>query len=973
MRLSGRGLIDRERTVTFTFDGRRVEAHPGDTVASALLAAGIRLVGRSFKYHRPRGIVTAGSEEPTALVTVGRGATQRPNTRATVQEVYDGLEVRSQNRWPMLAFDALAVNDLAAPFLPAGFYYKTFMWPRAAWERLYEPLIRRAAGLGRLSGAPAPDRDERAFAHCDLLVIGAGPAGLMAALTAGRAGVDVILAYEDPAPGGRLLCEAEEIGDGPAAAWARQVADELAAMPTVRLMPRTTVTGAYDHGQFGALERVAEHLADPGDAPPRAFWRIRAARAILATGAIERGIAFPGNDRPGVMRAGAVRAYLHRWGVAAGARVAVFGAGSDVMRTVRDLVGAGVEVAALIDAREGGDIAGLPAGLPVWRGAEVVGTSGRLGLASVTIRHAEGTHRIACDTLAVAGGWDPAVHLACHHGARPIWREEIAAFVAPEGAVPGLIPAGAAAGVFNTAGCLADGARAAGEALDALGRKAPAADLPEAPGETPEITPLWAVDAPGRAFLDLQNDVTVKDVRLAAQENFRSVEHMKRYTTQGMATDQGKGSNVPALAILAAATGRDIPGTGTTTYRPPFVPVPIASMGAGAGGQGFAPRRLTTSDRAARARGAPMVEAGQWYRASYFPAPGETTWREACDREVRTARGTVGVCDVSTLGRIEVQGPDAPAFLDFVYANRMASLKPGRMRYGAMLREDGHVMDDGVLACLAPGRYVLTTTTAAAGQVMQHMEFARQVLRPDLDVACVSATEHWAQIAIAGPRAKELLAAVADVDLPFMGCAEAEVAGLPGRVFRVSFSGEAGFEIAVPARHGEALWRVLLAGAETLGGGPYGLEALNVLRIEKGFLTHAELHGRTTLYDLGMGGMLKDADCIGRAAATRPGLVDPDRARLVGLRPVEAAGTITPGAHLFGPEGPVAPETDRGYVTSAGYSPTLATTLALGFLARGPERHGERVRAVDRLRGLETLCEVCPPCFFDPEGERARG
>src|SRR6056297_32096 len=556
-------------------------------------------------------------------------------------------------------------------------------------------------------------------------------------------------------------------------------------MPNVRLMERTTVTGAYDQGTFGALERVARHVREAHGAPRECFWRIAAKAAVLATGALERGVAFPGNDRPGVMQAGAVRTYLHRYGVATGRRVAVFGNNDDAHRTARDLAAAGVQVAALIDSRPG--VTG-PAGIPVFAGTRVTGTRGRMGLAGIDLEGPGAPRRLAVDCLAVSGGWDPAVHLACHHGGRPVWREDIAGFVAPEGAVPGLVPAGAAAGVFSTAGCLADGLRAAGEALGALGFEAPSVAPPDAEDAGYAIAPLWHVGGRGRAWLDLQNDVTVKDVRLAARENFRSVEHMKRYTTQGMATDQGKGSNVTALAVLAEATGRSIPETGTTPFRPPYVPVAIAAMGAGASGPGFAPERRTTSDTASRAMGAPMIEAGLWFRPSFFPRAGERTWRDACDREVAMVRGRVGVCDVSTLGKIEVAGPDAGAFLDFLYTGTMSKLAVGKVRYGLMLREDGHVMDDGTAARLGPDRFLVTTTTAAAGQVMAHAEFARQALRPDLDVALASVTEHWAQFAVAGPEAGRLAGAVVDEmpELSFMGCAEVEaMAGpaLPDLVF----------------------------------------------------------------------------------------------------------------------------------------------------------------------------------------------
>ncbi len=973
MRVAGKGLVDRATPLRFTFEGQGYRGFAGDTLASALLANGVKLVGRSFKYHRPRGIFAAGSEEPNALVTVGKGRRRVPNLRATVQELYEGLAARPQNCWPSLRRDVLAVNDLFAPFLGAGFYYKTFMWPPRFWERVYEPAIRRAAGLGALTGKASPGHAEKAFAFCDLLVIGSGPAGLMAALTAGRAGADVILAEEEPLMGGRLLAETAEVGGMAGAAWAAAAVAELDALPNVRLMPRTTVTGAYDHGTYGALERVSLHLP-PGDAPEHCFWRIVARHAVLASGAHERPIAFPDNDRPGVMLAGAVRTYLNRYGVAPGRRVAVFTNNDDGHRTAWDLSEAGVDIAAVIDPRpeaelpESGD-------WPVYAEGRVTGTKGRLALEEVLVDHAGGSRAIRADCLAVSGGWNPAVHLTCHLGARPVWREEIAAFVPAEGAVPGLEPAGAVTGNLTTAAALREGAAAAARAMG-LGDAPP---LPEAEDEPPALAPLWQVPGKGRAWLDLQNDVTAKDVRLAARENMASVEHMKRYTTQGMAPDQGKTSNISALALLADATGRGIPETGTTTFRPPYVPVPLNALGAGGEGKGFAPERFTTSHTASVDRGAPMVEAGLWYRPSYFPRHGEKTWREACDREVRMVREAVGVADVSTLGKVDVQGPDAAAFLDFVYANMFSTLKVGRVRYGLMLREDGHVMDDGTTARLGETHFVMTTTTAAAGPVMRHLDFVQQGLRPELDVRFVSATEQWAQFAVAGPKARAVLDAVLDAPIdpaewPFMSCGAVGVSGVAGRLFRISFSGEEGYEVAVPARYGDSLFRLLVAQAEAFGGGAYGMEALNVLRIEKGFPTHAELHGRTTAFDLGLGRMVSaKKECVGKTASQRPGLVAPDRERLVGLRPVDHAEELTAGAHLFAEGKRPVRENDEGYLTSVCWSPTLETSLALGFLKSGPERLGERVMAVDHLRGTRVLCEVCNPVFFDPEGERMRG
>ncbi|SHK96200.1 sarcosine oxidase subunit alpha [Roseovarius marisflavi] len=976
MRIEGKGLVERRTPIGFTFDGARYQGFEGDTLASALLANGVRMVGRSFKYHRPRGVMTAGSEEPNALVTVGFGAAQEPNLRATTVELREGLWARSQNRWPSLGFDLLAVNDLAAPFLGAGFYYKTFMWPRRFWERVYEPLIRRAAGLGALSGAPDEDRYERAFAHCDLLVIGAGPTGIMAALSAAKAGADVILADEDTLPGGRLLAETIEIDGVPGAIWAKEMAAELAAMPNVRVMTRTAITGAYDQGTYGALETRPHAVARRPGAACGTFWRIVARRSVLAAGALERPIAFANNDRPGVMMAGAVRAYVNRWGVTPGQSVVVFGNNDSAHRTAADLDEAGVHVAALVDSRH---YATCDLDVPFYSGTQVCDTQGRRALESVTLCSAKGEERLRADCLAVSGGWNPSVHLACHMNARPVWNADLLAFLPPRDALPGMVAAGAAAGDFSTHACLRGGAQAGQEAARALGFKVGAPAVPMAEDAPYDIFPLWQVPGRGRAWLDFQNDVTVKDVEQAAAENFRSVEHMKRYTTQGMAPDQGKNSNVAALAVLADATGRGIPETGTTTFRPPYVPVPIAAMGAGGSGRGFAPERLATSHAETRQRGAPMIEAGLWHRPSYFPQSGETNWRQSCDREVNMVRRAVGVCDVTTLGKIDVQGPDAGAFLDFVYTNMMSTLAVGRVRYGLMLREDGHVMDDGTCARLGARHYVLTTTTAAAGQVMRHLEFVHQALRPDLDVRLASVTESWAQFAVAGPKSRELVNGlldkpIEDASFPYMACGTASIGGIGARLFRISFSGEHAYEIAVPARYGAALFSELVARAEAMEGGAYGMEALNVLRIEKGFITHAEIHGRTTAFDIGMQRMISPKkDCIGKAAAARPGLLDEDREQLVALKPVGAVKEILAGAHLFNAGDPATSADDQGYVTSACYSPTLGHVIGLGFLKAGRARIGEKVRMLDHLRGSDTLCEVLDPVQFDKDGGRLRG
>ncbi|WP_317057393.1 sarcosine oxidase subunit alpha family protein [Roseovarius rhodophyticola] len=976
MRLEGQGLLDRSRRIGFSYDGRRYLGFSGDTLASALLANDIKVVGRSFKYHRPRGVFSAGSEEPNALVTLGHGPGQEPNARATMVELAEGLEAYSQNCWPNVDFDVMSVNDLFAPFLGAGFYYKTFMWPKAFWERIYEPVIRRAAGLGALSPEAARQKYDKAYTFCDLLVVGAGPAGLMAALSAAEAGADVILAEEDTRVGGRLNAEREEVEDQSGSAWAQKIFKRLCEMPNVRAMTRTAVVGAYDQGTYGALERMAPEVAARSGAPKATFWRIVARRSILAAGALERPIAFQNNDRPGIMMAGALRAYVNRWRVCPGQRVAVFANSDAGHRTVADLQAAGVHVAALIDVRPEAE---CTLGIPFYPGAQVSNAEGRRALEAITIKQDGDVEKIQADCLAMSGGWNPSLHLSCHMGGRPVWDERIVAFVPADGTIPGMTVAGAAKGVFSTAGCLQSGVEAAQAVLDDLGIKRAKVSLPKAEDGSYEITPLWSVPGKGRAWLDFQNDVTVKDVTQAATENFRSVEHMKRYTTQGMAPDQGKNSNIAALAVLADSMGQGIPETGTTTYRPPFIPVPIAALGAGGQGKGFAPERFTTSHDRTIALGAPMIEAGLWYRPSYFPQVGETHWRQSCDREVRMVRDAVGVCDVSTLGKIDVQGPDAGAFLDFVYTGMMSTLKEGRVKYGLMLREDGHVMDDGTCARLGPDHFLVTTTTAAAGQVMRHLDFVQQAFCAKMAVRFVSVSEQWAQFAVAGPKSRTLLEDMLgqkldDTTWPFMACGHVSIGDVPARLFRISFSGELAYELAVPARYGAALFDALLSRAEALEGGPYGMEALNVMRIEKGFIAHAEIHGRVTALDIGMQGMMsRKKDFIGKTMAARPGLVDEAREQMVGLKPIGTVKQLISGAHLFNPDAEAQSENDQGYITSVGFSPELGHMIGLGFLKNGRARLGEQVRMVEHLNGISTLCEVVDPVQFDAKGGRMRG
>ncbi|MGQ3026707.1 MAG: sarcosine oxidase subunit alpha family protein [Ferrovibrionaceae bacterium] len=982
------GLIDRGRKLSFRFDGEDYDGHPGDTLASALLANGVRLVGRSFKYHRPRGFLAAGAEEPNGLVELREGARREANTRATVVELFDGLVAHSQNRWPSLNFDLLSVNSLAGPIFAAGFYYKTFMWPAAFWEKLYEPLIRRAAGLGRAAGTEDPDHYEQANAFCDVLVIGAGPAGLAAALAAGRSGARVILADEDFRPGGRLLSDRREIGGRPAAEWVEATLAELRSLPEVRILSRTTVFGVYDHGAYGAVERVADHRPEPQPFEPRQrLWRIVARRSILAAGAIERPMVFPGNDRPGIMLAGAARSYANRYGVAAGSRAVVYTAGDDGWRSVADLAAAGSEIAAVVDTRH--EVApehralAERLGARLVAGGQVCGTAGGKSLAGVEIVGSDGRKlKVDADLLAMSNGWNPAVHLTCHLGAKPRWDGDAEMFV-PGTLPPGMAVVGAAAGQMALDRTLAEGLQAGTAAATEAGFAASAPAAPPADAEGRPARAVWRVPAgKGKAFVDFQHDVTAPDLALAHREGFRPVEHLKRYTTLGMATDQGKTSNVTAIAIMAELTGKSIPETGTTVFRPPYTPVALGALAGHHRGRDFRPVRLTPSHRWATEQGAEFIEAGAWMRAQYFPRAGETHWRQTVDREVLAVRNGVGVCDVSTLGKIDVQGRDAAAFLDRLYCNGFAALPVGKARYGLMLREDGFVMDDGTTARLGDCHFLVSTTTANAAKVMQHMDYCHQVLWPTMDVRMVSVTEQWAQFSIAGPKSRAVLQAlvdpgcdVSDAGLPYLGVREMTVAGgLKARLFRISFSGELAYELAVPAAYGDAAIRAIIQAGAAHGIVPYGTEALGVMRIEKGHVAGNELNGQTTAADLGLGRMMSTKkDFIGRLMARRPALCEADRPALVGFKPVDTRDVFGGGAHFVAVGKPAEMAHDEGYVTSVAFSPVLGHMIGLGLIKGGAARIGQRVRAVDPVRGRDTLVELCSPHFVDPEGVRVHG
>jgi heterotetrameric sarcosine oxidase alpha subunit len=974
-----RGLLtEDERPVGFRFNGRPLVGVAGDTLASALLANGIRLVGRSFKYHRPRGVVTAGPEEPSALVDLMGPAGREPNIRATTLPLHEGLIAHSQNCWPSVGFDLGALNDGIARFLPAGFYYKTFMAPGWAWERIYEPLIRRAAGLGRLEAIVGRQAGpaETVHDHTDVLVVGAGAAGMAAAQRLALCRLKVLLVDQDCMIGGGTLLDPRWT------AWRAARDADLAGAPTVRILPRMAVIGAYGHGVFGALQTLsAEQSALFGGLRER-LRIIRARRVLVATGAIERLIAFPGNDVPGVMLAGAALGYLRRYGVAAGSRPAFFVNNDPAYEALFALTEAGVRCAAVIDVRESSRAAdrARALGIEVRSGALVTAVRGRRGVRAVIVTGRDGAGRaeIEADCLLMSGGHSPATMLATQLGAASRWQEPIAAFAADLAPSIGRI-AGAANGLFGIAAAARDGERAA----DAIAQELKGAEggvtgtgaAPEVPPD-PEITPIaafWEVRGRGKAFADLQNDVTTEDVRLACREGYVHAEHMKRFTTHGMATDQGRIGGLVGSAVLAQARGLPLSEVGLTKPRPYIEPIPFAALAGGEVREHFKPKRRLPLDAWHTAAGATFVLTGLWLRPLvYSRQPG---WDPVL-KEARAVRRAVGITDVSTLGKIDVQGPGAARFLDFVYANTFSTLPIGRARYGIMLREDGMVFDDGTTSRLGPEHFVVTTTTANSAAVLEHLEFQRQSARARFDVLLSDVGDQWAQFALAGPRAREVLSAVAtDVDLsnrafPFMAAAAATIAGVAGRLYRISFSGELAYEVSVPANHAQQAWTALLDAGRAFGMVPYGLDALNTLRIEKGHVTGAELNGNTSAEDLGLGSMLKSSgDFVGRALAQRPGMKAQDRLQLVGVRPTKVSQRLRNGAQLVAP---AAASSSLGYVTSSTPSVESDGWVGLALLAGGRQCIGRRLIAASPIHDESIEVEIVSPRHLDPENARVR-
>jgi sarcosine oxidase, subunit alpha len=1003
LRTASGGRIDRARALNFSFDGRAYTGLTGDTLASALLANGVHLLGRSFKYHRPRGLLAAGAEEPNALVTVRRDAARcTPNLRATQLELYEGLEAFSQNRWPALVFDFGALNDLLAPFIPAGFYYKTFMWPRGAWRWLYEPRIRAAAGLGRAPEHADPDRYTSRFAHCDVLVVGAGPAGLAAAHAAAAAGARVVLCDEQSEPGGTLLCDPsgeQPLLDGrPAGLWLSDTVSSLKGNPRVTLLTRTTAFGYFPHNLVGLSQRLTDHLAAPHpEAPRERQWQLRAREVVLATGAIERPLVFPGNDRPGIMLAGAARTWLNRYGVVPGTRAVVLTACDESYRAALDLEQAGVDIACIADVRTSADGAwarrAREAGITVLHGVTVLGTGGRRRVASVELARLEAGRVLdaetqPCDLVLMSGGLTPSVHLHSQSRGKLVFDEALQAFLPGEPAERSRC-AGACRGVFALDAVFADGAAAgAAAAVDALapgragvhagapaqGTPLPAAALPAGTGGFVGALPQ-AQRARSKAFVDWQNDVTTKDLALATREGFRSIEHVKRYTTTGMATDQGKTSNINALGIVSRTLGKSIPEVGLTTFRMPYTPVTFGAFAGLARGELFDPVRTTPIHGWAAAQGAVFEDVGLWKRARYFPRGGEDL-HAAVARECRAVRGGCGIFDASTLGKIEVVGSDAVTFMNRMYVNAWDRLAVGRARYGVLLRDDGFVYDDGVVARLAEDRFHVTTTTGGAPRVLALMEDYLQTEWSALDVWLTSTTEQWAVIAVQGPAARAVLAGLIDIDIsaqamPHMSVADGRIGGVPMRLFRVSFTGELGFEVNVPADFGTTVWEAIWDAGRGHGMTPYGTEAMHVMRAEKGYIiVGQDTDGTVTPDDAGLAWAIGKAkpDFVGMRSLQRPAMGAPDRRQLVGLRPKDPQLVLAEGAQVLAEPRVAPPTRPLGHVTSSYHSAVLGRSIALGLVCGGRARLGQTLYVP--MASAEAAVEVTSPVFYDPEGKR---
>jgi sarcosine oxidase subunit alpha len=991
-RLADGGRIDRGRVLRFTFNGRVYQGHPGDTLASALLANGVSVVARSWKYHRPRGILSAGVEEPNALVQLFDGARTVPNARMTEVTLVDGLTASSIHASPSVEFDLKAVNGWFARLIPAGFYYKTFMASQAAWH-FFEKHIRASSGLGSSPTLADPDRYEKRFAHCDVLVVGGGIAGLSAALAASRTGARVVLCDEQAELGGWLLSSDEKVDGLPAAQWVQQVRQELASLPEVRVLPRTTAFGYHDHNLVTLIERRADHLS-PADAPVfrERLWKMRAKRVVLATGAHERPLVFSNNDLPGIMLASAVSTYVRRYAVMPGRRAVVFTNNDSGYDAALALQGAGASVV-VVDARYQPDGSlsqrARAKGIEILPGHAITEARGRKRVSAALVQALDAHGQLSgsprtleCDLVAVSGGFSPVIHLQCQAGSKPAWDDRYAAFV-PGDPAQAETSAGGCRGLQSLFLCVQNGWAAGTAAAQSAGFRATATAAPRVvETQTGTLRPLWLVPHAKRVsrapkqFVDLQNDVAASDIHLAVREGFESIEHVKRYTAMGFGTDQGKTGNINGMGIAAQVLGKSIPQVGTTTFRPNYTPVTFGAVAGLELGDAFEPVRTTAMHAWHVQQGALFEDVGQWKRPWYYPKSGEDL-HAAVKREVLAVRQGVGTLDASTLGKIDIQGPDAATLLNWVYSNPWSKLEVGKCRYGLMLDENGMVFDDGVTVRLGENHFLMHTTTGGAARVLAWLERWLQTEWPHLKVYLTTVTDHWATTALAGPKSREVLKKLcSDVDFddaafPFMSYREGTVAGVKARIMRISFSGERSYEINVPAADGLRVWEAIQAAGAPFGITPYGTETMHVLRAEKGYIiVGQDTDGSVTPVDLGMGAMVaKTKDCLGKRSLLRSDTARADRKQFVGLLTDDPQIVLEEGGQIVDGPNPSIPARGAGHVTSSYASPTLGRSIALALVKGGAGRMGERVH-VSMQGGRTVSATIANPVFFDPKSER---
>ena len=990
-------LIDRNKPIKFEFNGKKLSGFEGDTLASALLSNDQVLVGRSFKYHRPRGIVASGSEEPNALINLGEKEKFEPNQRATTIELFDGLKAASQNHWPSLNFDIGVVNNYLARFLPAGFYYKMFIHPRPFWKYIYEPFIRQSAGLGRAPSQKDHSQYEHFYAFYDLVIVGGGISGLNAALTAAESGLKILIIEQTPEWGGRCLVDFSTIGDETSAEYVSRLVSELKKFENVTMRSRMMGAGVYDHGYILGYERLNDHLAEE-DGPRHRLWRIRAKQIITATGSIERPISFPSNDIPGVMLASAVRDYAVNFGVATGNKIAVYTNNDDAYRTAITLNEVGVEVPIIVDARGsgGGALAerAKALGIRVENGKAISKVFGKKRVEAISIcEHKDsgkGNEKIACDCIAMSGGWSPVVHLYSHCGGKLKWDDKMALFKPDSSAkptshdgLPFVTAVGSANGFLLMQEVLKDAREGCLEVVEASGGKVKKESFKLIEQEYENsLEAIWIapqdadIKKRSKIWLDFQNDVKINDVELAAREGFESVEHTKRYTTLGMATDQGKLSNINGLAILSSSLGKEIPKVGTTTFRPPYTPISLGSIGGSARDELFQPVRKTPMHDWHENNGAYMEPVGQWRRPFCYPQAGET-YAKAVEREINQTRSSLGILDASTLGKLLVTGPDAGKFLDMLYTNMMSTLKIGKCRYGLMCSENGFLIDDGVVARIDEQTWLCHTTTGGADSIHAHMEEWLQTEWWDWKVYVTNVTEQYAQIGVVGPNARKLLEKIGGVDvsreaLGFMEWKDGNLGKYDARIFRISFSGELSYEIAVPAKQGLAFWGELIEAGKEFQVMPYGTEALHVMRAEKGFIMIGdETDGTVIPQDLNLDWAIskKKDDYLGKRAQERSFMVNPSRWKLVGLETLD--GSVLPDGAYAIADGvnPNGQKSTQGRITSSYFSPTLKRGIAMGLVMNGPDRSGEIIE-FPKIDGTVIRAKITSPVFYDPDGEK---